>query len=115
MTRTRRSRRRSRCSHTERRSLMAARIRNGTGVANAWAELRAQTEGRLKGLNEEISHYPGPIARCDQHLAALIEQRTLLFARLKRIDELAVAVGEIDAFLASELDEVLAPRALEAS
>jgi hypothetical protein len=87
-------------------------------VAAAWVELRARIEGRLKDLNEEISHYPGPIARCDQHLAALIESRTALFARLQRIDELAAAVEEIDALLESEVDPAAAggrPHELEAS
>ncbi len=77
-------------------------------LARDWAGLRAQTELRLRALNEEISHYPGPIARCDQHLAALIEHRSALVARLERIDALAGAVREIDALLAAE--EVEAPQ-----
>ena len=83
-------------------------------VAAAWLELRARIERRLKDLNEEISHYPGPIARCDQHLAAMIESRTALFARLQRIDELAAAVDEIDSFLSAEAEDASA-RTLEPS
>jgi len=86
---------------------MPSRTGNGATVAAAWADLRARTEQRLKALNEEISHYPGPIARCDQHLAALIEHRTTLFARLQRIDELAAAVEEIDSLLGSDADDAV--------
>jgi len=41
-------------------------------------------ERRLAELNEEIRHYPGPIARCDQHLPALLEERARLIAELER-------------------------------
>lgn len=30
---------------------------------------------RLQELAEEIRHYPGPIAGCDEHLAALLDER----------------------------------------
>lgn len=39
---------------------------------------------RLAELNEEIRRYPGPIARCDQHLPALLEERARLIAELER-------------------------------
>ena len=38
----------------------------------------------LERLNEEIRTYPGPIARCDQHLPALLEQRSLLLQELNK-------------------------------
>jgi hypothetical protein len=41
-------------------------------------------EKRLAELNEEIRRYPGPIARCDEHLAALIEERARLASELER-------------------------------
>jgi hypothetical protein len=90
---------------------------NEAGVTTALAGLRADIEQRLRRLNEEISHYPGPIARCDQHLAALIENRTALFERLRRIDELAPAAAEIDGILAAERDDTAdaQPPELEAS
>ena len=53
-------------------------------------------------------------AQIDQHLAALIESRTALFARLQRIDELAAAVDEIDSFLSAEAEDASA-RTLEPS
>ena len=90
---------------------------NEARVTTALAGLRADIEQRLRRLNEEISHYPGPIARCDQHLAALIENRTALFERLRRLDELAPAAAEIDTLLAAERDDTAdaQPPELEAS
>ena len=38
---------------------------------------------KLEALNEEIRTYPGPIARCDQHLPALLEERAKLMAQLE--------------------------------
>ena len=69
-----------------------------------WSELRRHLERRVGELNAEISHYPTPIARCDQHLAALLEQRAALYGRLQRMDELAAAVHALDAFLAAPAD-----------
>jgi chorismate mutase len=39
-------------------------------------------ERRIAELSEEIRHYPGPIARCDEHLPALLEERARLMAQL---------------------------------
>jgi len=39
---------------------------------------------KLAELNEEIRAYPGPIARCDLHLPALLEQRSLLLQELDK-------------------------------
>jgi hypothetical protein len=39
-------------------------------------------EHRLAELNNEIRTYPGPIASCDQHLPALLEERTKLMQQL---------------------------------
>jgi chorismate mutase len=44
--------------------------------------MSAYLEQRLAELNEEIRSYPGPIARCDQHLPALIEERSKVMAEL---------------------------------
>jgi hypothetical protein len=38
---------------------------------------------KLESLNHEIRHYPGPIARCDEHLPALLEERGKLMAELE--------------------------------
>ena len=42
------------------------------------------TEVRLAELAAEIRSYPTPIARCDEQLAALLEERARLIERLKR-------------------------------
>jgi hypothetical protein len=39
---------------------------------------------KLAELNEAIRTYPGPIARCDEHLPALLEERAKLIAELER-------------------------------
>ena len=44
--------------------------------------MSAYLEQKLAELNEEIRNYPGPIARCDQHLPALLEERSKLIAEL---------------------------------
>jgi len=44
--------------------------------------MSAYLEMKLVELNEEIRTYPGPIARCDQHLPALLEERAKLIAEL---------------------------------
>ena len=45
--------------------------------------MSAHLEQRLRDLNEEIRTYPGPIARCDQHLPALLEERAKIMAELE--------------------------------
>ena len=52
-----------------------------------WADLQRHLQGRVARLNEEISHYPTPIARCDLHLPALIEERAELMAKLEALNE----------------------------
>ena len=38
---------------------------------------------RVDELNQEIRIYPGPIARCDEHLPALLEERAKIIAELE--------------------------------
>jgi hypothetical protein len=45
--------------------------------------MSAWLERRLAELSEEIRHYPGPIARCDEHLPALLEERSKLIQQLE--------------------------------
>ena len=40
-------------------------------------------ERRIAELSDEIRHYPTPIARCDEQLTALIEERTRLLNLLQ--------------------------------
>jgi len=49
--------------------------------------MKARLEKRIAELNAEIRHYPTPIARCDLHLPALIEERAKLLQQLKEIQE----------------------------
>jgi uncharacterized small protein (DUF1192 family) len=46
--------------------------------------MSAWLEKRIAELSEEIRHYPGPIARCDEHLPALLEERARLISQLKK-------------------------------
>jgi hypothetical protein len=39
---------------------------------------------RIDELSEEIRHYPTPIARCDEQLTALIEERSRLLHELSK-------------------------------
>ena len=73
-------------------------------IPGLWAELQRHLERRVAQLNGEISHYPTPIARCDQHLAALLEQRSALHGRLQRMSELAAAIRALESFLAAPAD-----------
>ena len=45
---------------------------------------RADVQRRIDRLSEEIRHYPTPIARCDEQLTALIEERARLLAEMAR-------------------------------
>jgi hypothetical protein len=40
---------------------------------------------RIAELSEEIRHYPTPIARCDEQLTALLEERAFLLSQLKSL------------------------------
>jgi hypothetical protein len=49
--------------------------------------MKAELEARLAALNQEIRHYPTPIARCDLHLPALIEERAKLQQQLNELEQ----------------------------
>ena len=42
---------------------------------------------RIAELSAEIRHYPTPIARCDEQLAGLLEERSLLLRQLRIHEE----------------------------
>ena len=44
--------------------------------------MSACLQRELARLNQEIRDYPGPIARCDEHLSALLEQRSSVVRQL---------------------------------
>jgi hypothetical protein len=46
--------------------------------------MSAWIEKRIAELSEEIRRYPTPIARCDEHLPALLEERSRLMSELEK-------------------------------
>jgi hypothetical protein len=46
--------------------------------------MSAYLQRKLQELNHEIRTYPGPIARCDQHLPALLDERARLMEMLEK-------------------------------
>jgi hypothetical protein len=56
-------------------------------VIAAWSELKSYLDRRSKELNDEVRNYPTPIARCDEQLTKLIEQRTRVINQLKLMTE----------------------------
>src|SRR5882762_4302637 len=68
-------------------------------VDAAWAALRDCLDARSHALQDEVRTYPTPIARCDEQLTQVIEQRDTAFRQLRAAAELdairaAVACGE---------------------
>jgi chorismate mutase len=49
--------------------------------------LKNQIESRIDELSREIRAYPTPIARCDEQLAQLLEERAGLISRLRDLQE----------------------------
>jgi len=62
---------------------------NALGDATA---IRADLARRWREVDDEIRHYPTPIARCDVQLPALIETRDEL-RQLRAIDDDAQLIG----------------------
>ena len=58
-------------------------------VVAAWSELKIYLDRRSKELSEEVRNYPTPIARCDEQLTKLIEQRSGAINQLKLLLEAA--------------------------
>ncbi|HEU4922224.1 MAG TPA: hypothetical protein VFT23_04030 [Burkholderiales bacterium] len=49
--------------------------------------MKAELQRRIAELSEEIRRYPTPIARCDLHLPALLEERARLVEQLNSLAE----------------------------
>jgi hypothetical protein len=49
--------------------------------------MKAELQRRIAELSDEIRHYPTPIARCDLHLPALLEERARLVEKLNSLAE----------------------------
>lgn len=58
-----------------------------TPLADAWSALRAYLARKSRDLNDEVSGYPTPIARCDEQLTKLLEQRARAVRQLRLADE----------------------------
>lgn len=54
-----------------------------------WLQLREHLQARATELSAEVRHYPGPIARCDDQLPKLLEQRAHAYAMLRSLEEVA--------------------------
>jgi len=46
--------------------------------------MSAGPRSRIDQLSDEIRHYPTPIARCDEQLTALIDERSRLLGLLNK-------------------------------
>ena len=46
--------------------------------------MSADLQRKIAHLSEEIRHYPTPIARCDEQLTALIEERARLLHEINK-------------------------------
>jgi len=58
-------------------------------IASVCSTLRDYLERQVELLNEEVRGYPTPIARCDDQLTGLLEQRASALAQLQRLHLLA--------------------------
>jgi hypothetical protein len=56
--------------------------------------MKQDLERRIAELSEEIRHYPTPIARCDLHLPALLEERARLVEELNSLEEQGTCTPE---------------------
>jgi hypothetical protein len=54
----------------------------------------AEVRQRIDALSLEIRCYPTPIARCDEQLAGLLEERARLLAELRVLEERAACSPE---------------------
>jgi hypothetical protein len=57
-------------------------------VDDAWAALRECLETRSREWHDELRAYPTPIARCDEQLTRVIEERDAAFRRLRLASDL---------------------------
>ena len=65
-------------------------------VIDCWSELECYLERRSRELNAEVRAYPTPIARCDDQLPKLLEQRGRANAQLqlaRAADAAAPSIG----------------------
>ena len=62
-------------------------------IDEVWAALRAHLAHRAAALNDEVRHYPTPIARCDEQLPHLLEQRARAVRQQRLAEETELAAS----------------------
>jgi hypothetical protein len=85
-------------------------------ISETWRQFRQELEDWSSALNAEVRAYPSPIARCDEQLWGLVEQRRRaalavnlaaeIDASMLRLDELMGLLGP-DVAMAGALRERL--------
>jgi hypothetical protein len=99
-------------THVERWSSSAESVKEDVrtdAVAELWAMFRKHLATRIREINEEVAHYPRPIARCDVQLSKLLEQRARVFQQMNLAAELGpLPPGDADAHWLQRLDDYLA-------
>ena len=64
---------------------------------------------RIREINDEVAHYPRPIARCDVQLSKLLEERARVYQQMKVAAELGpMPSGVADAHWLQRVDDYLA-------
>jgi chorismate mutase len=65
---------------------------------------------RIREINDEVAHYPRPIARCDVQLSKLLEERARVYRQLNLAKEIGnpTPSGDEDAHWLQRLDDYLA-------
>jgi len=69
------------------------RHRDGDAIAS-FADLRDHLARKARELNDEVRRYPTPIARCDDQLPKLLEQRARAVRRSKLAEKVAAEINE---------------------
>jgi hypothetical protein len=98
--------------HVDRSSRSAEAIGEGARpdtFAEAWAMFCEHLATRIREINDEVAHYPRPIARCDVQLSKLLEERARVYRQTKVAAELGpMPPGEGDAHWLQRVDDYLA-------
>src|SRR5262245_6790107 len=66
-------------------------------LADAWSALGRDLEAKGRALNDEVAHYPTPIARCDDQLPELLARRSRVFHELRRMSDTGAVKPGVEA------------------
>ena len=79
------------------------------GFVELWGAFREHLAARIREINDEVAHYPRPIARCDVQLSKLLEQRARVYQQMKLAAELGpMPAGDAGARWLQRLDDYFA-------